>query len=90
VPSGKRPAGFQPFFVEHDPPRILTQGDETSYRPVLRNYLDKPQLLKASMKHEAWFSVLGPAELPVHVEAGDAAHDLFHYRAVSSVTDGLY
>jgi uncharacterized protein YfaS (alpha-2-macroglobulin family) len=79
---------FQPFFVEHDPPRILTQGDEISYPLVLRNYLDKPQLLKASMKPEAWFSLLSPAEVPVHVEAGDAAHALFRYRAVSSVTDG--
>lgn len=79
---------FQPFFVEHDPPRILTQGDEISYPLVLRNYLDKPQLLKASMKPEEWFSLLGPAEVPVHVEAGDAAHVLFRYRAVSSVTDG--
>jgi hypothetical protein len=78
---------FQPFFVEHDPPRILTQGDEISYRLVLRNYLDKPPLLKASMKPEAWFSLLGPAEVPVHVEAGDAAHALSRYRAVSSVTD---
>ena len=32
---------FQPFFVEHDPPRILTQGDEISYPLVLRNYLNK-------------------------------------------------
>ena len=79
---------FQPFFVEHDPPRILTQGDEISYPLVLRNYLDKAQTLKASIKPDAWFSLLGPAEVPVHVEAGDAARALFRYRAVASVTNG--
>ena len=31
---------FQPFFVEHDPPRVLTEGDEISLPVVLRNYLD--------------------------------------------------
>jgi len=79
---------FQPFFVEHDPPRILTQGDEISYPLVLRNYLDKPQTLKASMKPESWFTLLSPAEVPVNIDAGDAAHALFRYRAVAAVTNG--
>src|SRR5205085_5585836 len=29
---------FQPFFVEHDPPRVLTEGDEIMLPVVLRNY----------------------------------------------------
>jgi len=80
--------GFQPFFVEHDPPRVLTQGDEIAYPLVLRNYLDKPQLLKATIKPESWFALLSSSDVPVHVEAGDAAHALFRYRAVASVTNG--
>ncbi len=79
---------FQPFFVEHDPPRILTQGDEIAYPLVLRNYLDHAQRLKASIKPEKWFTLLGLAELPVTVEAGDAARAVFRYRAVNVVTDG--
>ena len=79
---------FQPFFVEHDPPRILTQGDEISYPLVLRNYLDRAQTLKASIKPESWFTMLGPAEIPVKVEAGDSAHAVFQYRAVAAVIDG--
>ena len=79
---------FQPFFVEHDPPRILTQGDEIAYPLVLRNYLDHAQTLKASIKPETWFTLLGPAELPVTVEAGDAARAVFRYRAMKAVTDG--
>jgi hypothetical protein len=79
---------FQPFFVEHDPPRILTLGDEIAYPLVLRNYLDKPQLLQATMKPEPWFTLLGPGDVPVHVEAGDAGHAVFRYRAVAPVTNG--
>jgi uncharacterized protein YfaS (alpha-2-macroglobulin family) len=79
---------FQPFFVEHDPPRILTQGDEISYPLVLRNYLDRAQTLKASIKPEPWFTLLGPAEVPVNIAAGDSARAVFRYRAVSAVSDG--
>jgi hypothetical protein len=79
---------FQPFFLEHDPPRILTQGDEIDYPVVLRNYLDRPQTLKAWIRPESWFNLLGPAEVPVKVDAGDAAHAIFRYRAVAAVTDG--
>lgn len=79
---------FQPFFVEHDPPRILTQGDEIAYPLVLRNYLDHAQTLTASIKAESWFTLLGPAVVPVKVAAGDAARAVFRYRAVAAVTDG--
>ena len=79
---------FQPFFVEHDPPRILTQGDEISYPLVLRNYLDREQTLKASMKVAPWFTLLGPSEQPVKIAAGDAARAVFPYRAVAAVTNG--
>ena len=36
---------FQPFFVEHDPPKVLTQGDQISLPVVLRNYSDKQMTL---------------------------------------------
>jgi hypothetical protein len=79
---------FQPFFVEHDPPRILTQGDEISYPLVLRNYLDRAQTLEASMKPESWFTLLGPAEMRVNIAAGDFARAVFRYRAVAAVSGG--
>ena len=37
---------FQPFFIEHDPPRVLTEGDEIALPVVLRNYLDKTQVVE--------------------------------------------
>jgi hypothetical protein len=79
---------FQPFFLEHDPPRVLTQGDEISYPVVLRNYLDRSQTLKAWIKPENWFTLLGPAETRVKVDAGDAASAIFRYRAAAAIVGG--
>ena len=52
---------FQPFFVDHDPPRVLTEGDEISLPVVVRNYLSQPQKVDLDIKPESWFSLLGPA-----------------------------
>jgi hypothetical protein len=80
---------FQPFFVEHDPPRILTEGDEISLPVVLRNYLERAQTVALDIKPEDWFTLLGPASKQSNVAAGDAARETFDFRAVSSVKEGL-
>lgn len=79
---------FQPFFVEHDPPRVLTEGDEISLPVVVRNYLDRLQKVDLEIKPENWFSLAGPARKQATVEAGDAARQTFDFRAVRSVEDG--
>ena len=79
---------FQPFFVEHDPPRILTEGDEISLPVVVRNYLDHAQTVNLEIKPENWFALLGPATKSVHVEAGDATRGTFDFRANAQIKDG--
>lgn len=79
---------FQPFFVEHDPPRVLTEGDEISLPVVLRNYLPTRQGVEVEMKPEGWFTLGGAARQRTSVPAGDAARPTFDFRAVASVTDG--
>lgn len=79
---------FQPFFVEHDPPRILTEGDKLALPVVLRNYLDKAQTIKLELKPEAWFEVLGATHKQSEVAAGEARRETFEVRAASSVKDG--
>jgi len=79
---------FQPFFVEHDPPRILTEGDEISLPVVVRNYLDHPQAVNLEIKPESWFTLLGPAMKSLNVAAGDATRGTFDFRANTSVKDG--
>ena len=79
---------FQPFFVEHDPPRVLTEGDQISLPVVLRNYLARAQGVDVEMKPESWFTLGGAARQHSEVPAGDAARPTFDFRAVASVTDG--
>jgi uncharacterized protein YfaS (alpha-2-macroglobulin family) len=47
---------FQPFFLEHDPPQVLTEGDEIALPVVLRNYLNKDQSADLSIKPELFTS----------------------------------
>lgn len=79
---------FQPFFVEHDPPRVLTEGDEISLPVVVRNYLSQPQKVDLEIKPESWFSLLGPAQKQTNVVAGDATRETFDFRVLASVKDG--
>ncbi len=79
---------FQPFFIEHDPPRVLTEGDQIQLPIVLRNYLKGPQSVAVEIKPESWFTMLGPVEQTEKVEAGDAARAFFNFRATASVKDG--
>jgi hypothetical protein len=79
---------FQPFFVEHDPPRVLTEGDEIQLPVVLRNYLDKSQAVELEMKPENWFALLGPGSKRAEVAAGESSRETFDFRAVASVRDG--
>ena len=79
---------FQPFFVEHDPPRVLTEGDEISLPVVVRNYLERTQNVNLEIKPENWFALLGPATTSLNVTAGDALRGTFDFRASASVKDG--
>ncbi|MFL6230517.1 MAG: MG2 domain-containing protein [Pyrinomonadaceae bacterium] len=79
---------FQPFFVELDPPPVLTEGDEINLPVVVRNYLDTPQRVALDLKPESWFTLLAPATRATQVAAGDSARETFPLRAVASVKEG--
>ncbi len=79
---------FQPFFIDHDPPRALTEGDEIALPIVLRNYLDRAQTVDTEIKPESWFTLLGPAKRRSAVKARDTAREVFEFRAVAAVKEG--
>ncbi len=81
-------SAFQPFFVEHDPPKILTQGDVISLPVVLRNYLKQPQSVNVEMKPENWFSFLSPQVQKITTPAGGSADAIFALRAEISTKAG--
>ncbi|HJZ66752.1 MAG TPA: alpha-2-macroglobulin family protein, partial [Blastocatellia bacterium] len=79
---------FQPFFIEHDPPRVLTEGDEIMLPVVLRNYLDKSQAVDLEIKPEKWFALLGPSRKRSEIAPGDSTRELFGFRAIAPMVDG--
>jgi hypothetical protein len=79
---------FQPFFIEHDPPRVLTENDEIALPIVVRNYLNKSQTVDLEIKSAPWFTLLGPARKQTEIAAGDASRLTFDFRAVAAIKDG--
>jgi hypothetical protein len=79
---------FQPFFIEHDPPKVLTQGDEISLPAVLRNYSGRSQSLLTEISQEPWFTLLSAARQTVKVDAGGDARAEFRLRTTSSTRAG--
>ena len=79
---------FQPLFLEHDPPKILTEGDRIHLPVVIRNYSAKSQSLETELKPEPWFSVLSAPRQSVTVAANGDASTIFSFRADHSVQKG--
>jgi hypothetical protein len=79
---------FLPFFLEHDPPKVLTQGDTISLPVVLRNYLNKSQTLETEMNSETWFKFLSQPRTSVTVAANADASTVFTFRTNASIRHG--
>jgi hypothetical protein len=79
---------FQPLFLEHDPPKILTEGDRIHLPVVIRNYSAKSQSLETELKAESWFLVLSAPRQTVTVAANGDASTIFSFRADHSVRKG--
>ena len=68
---------FQPFFVDHNPPAVVTAGDRLDLPVTIRNYLDKVQPVTVEMQPNAWSEAEGPAKREVRIEAGDSVNVTF-------------
>lgn len=79
---------FQPFFAEHEPPKVLTLGDEISLPVIVRNYLKKSQTVDVSMRNASWFSLAGSAQQRVVVKENEAGRAVFDIHARESIEDG--
>jgi hypothetical protein len=86
--SEKSIRAFQPFFVEHDPPRLLTIGDEISLSVVLRNYLDRRLQVTVEMKPAPWFALQSSATLKTAISPKDSSRDIFQFKAIETIKDG--
>jgi alpha-2-macroglobulin-like protein len=79
---------FQPFFIVHDPPPVLTEGDRISLPVILRNYSEKKQTLETELQPQPWFTILSAPRQNVIVAANDDATAVFSLRASASVKKG--
>ena len=79
---------FQPFFLEHDPPKILTIGDVIDLPVVIRNYLPQAQQLNVEMKPASWFELERPGKQEISVAAGESTTATFPFRATAMVKAG--
>jgi CD109 antigen len=75
---------FQPFFIEHDPPKVLTEGDRISLPVVLRNYTDQPLTVLTELQPASWFTILSAPKQSVIVAPNDDANSVSTFRADSS------
>jgi len=86
--AGSEIQAFQPFFLEHDPPKILTIGDVIDLPVVVRNYLPQAQELNVEMKPAPWFELQHPGKQQVSVDAGESTTATFPFRATAMVKAG--
>jgi hypothetical protein len=64
---------FQPFFVDLDPPQVLTVGDEISLPVNLRNYTPRDLTLPVTVKPADWFALSTPAVTRMTVPRGGSS-----------------
>jgi hypothetical protein len=72
---------FQPFFIDHNPPPVLTTGDEIHLPVTIRNYLDREQKVSVEMQPNAWSELHGPAKQQVNVLPNGSSNVIYSLRA---------
>lgn len=79
---------FKPFFVDHDPPPVLTQNDEIFLPVLVRNYLATSQTVDLDLTPESWFAITGDSQKHTQVAAGETAREIFPFRVTAAVAQG--
>lgn len=79
---------FQPFFVELDPPKSLTEGDEISLPITLRNYLESAQTVTMDINNQTWLTALSPLKRKLKIPAKAFSQEIFDFRADKPINKG--
>jgi uncharacterized protein YfaS (alpha-2-macroglobulin family) len=80
---------YQPFFLVHDPPRMLTEGDEIALPVTAHNYLDRDETARIAMKPETWLRLLDNAERTATIASGEIRRETFRFKAIAPVENGV-
>ncbi|MDM7921767.1 MAG: alpha-2-macroglobulin family protein, partial [Pyrinomonadaceae bacterium] len=84
----KEVAAFQSFFVDLDPPKFLTDGDEIHLPTQVRNYTDAKQKVDVTMAKADWFSFLDADKKQAEVASGETQNAVFGFKAAMPIKDG--
>jgi A-macroglobulin TED domain/Alpha-2-macroglobulin family/Carboxypeptidase regulatory-like domain/MG2 domain/A-macroglobulin receptor binding domain/Macroglobulin domain MG3/Alpha-2-macroglobulin bait region domain len=92
----KEITAFQPFFVDLDPPKFLTAGDEIYLPTQVRNYTATKQKVDVTMSKADWFSFLEsePRAIAtgqtkqIEVDKNSAKNAVFGFKAITPIKDG--
>jgi hypothetical protein len=72
---------YQPFFIDFNPPQVLTEGDQIELPVVLRNYQNHPKQVRVSLGQNEWSTVQGDAIKQANVPANGSVNTSFVIRA---------
>ncbi len=84
----KEVTAFQSFFVDLDPPKFLTDGDEIFLPTQVRNYTTNRQRVNVTMSSADWYSFIGGGDRQVDVASGQSENAVFGFKAVKPIKDG--
>ena len=84
----KEVTAFQPFFVDLEPPKFLTDGDEIYLPTQIRNYTAEKQKVGVTMTKSDWFTLLSPDKQTVEVDKDSSANAIFGFKAIMAIKDG--
>jgi hypothetical protein len=84
----KEVRSFQPFFVEHDPPKVLTLGDHISLPVVIRNYTEKSERIKVEMRSSDWFRSSSTAIQEASLSPSGNTKMIFPFEATATTATG--
>ena len=80
---------FQSFFVDLDPPKFLTEGDEIHLPTQVRNYTEQKQKVDVTMDPADWFAFLGDTgKQHIDVATGASQNAVFGFKAVTPIASG--
>lgn len=72
---------FQPFFLDFDPPQVLTEGDVVDMPVAVRNYQDRAQNVSVTFAPNDWAAVVNALKDQVPVPANSSINVSYSIRA---------
>ncbi len=72
---------FQPFFLDFNPPLVLTEGDQVELPVAVRNYRDQAQKVSINIAPNDWSAVQGSSTRQVTVPANQSVNVTYSVQA---------